>query len=242
MTVANDTRGSGGSRSTAATVFLAIGTAIGVLIALGGIALLVAFAFLRDDGYFTTDTERLASPGYAIASDAIDLGRDSVDVDPGDVGAKLEITATSVRQAPVFVGIGPRAAVAKYLRDVAHSRLDDFGGGRPDYTQIAGPRRPASPLSQGFWVARSAGRGEQRMQWDVDAGTWTAVVMNADGSRAVAVDADAGVKIDWLIWVGVGLTVLGLVIAGSCGYGLAQQSRKSAPSAPPGTPPAPPRT
>ena len=37
----------------------------------------------------------------------------------------------------------------------------------------------------------------------------------------------AGVKIDWLIWIGVGLALIGAVIAGGCAYAL-RQTRRSA--------------
>jgi hypothetical protein len=36
--------------------------------------------------------------------------------------------------------------------------------------------------------------------------------MNPDGSAGLAVEADAGVEIGWLIWVGLGLTLVGLVM------------------------------
>ena len=36
--------------------------------------------------------------------------------------------------------------------------------------------------------------------------------MNADAARGVSVDANAGVKIDWVIWVGIGLAIIGLVL------------------------------
>lgn len=35
-----------------------------------------------------------------------------------------------------------------------------------------------------------------------------AVVMNADASRRINVDAEAGVKLDWAIWASMGLFVL----------------------------------
>ena len=36
--------------------------------------------------------------------------------------------------------------------------------------------------------------------------------MNADASRGVDVEADAGVKLGWAIWVGLGMLVVGLLM------------------------------
>ncbi len=206
-------------------IFASLGALIGVLIALGGLALIAVHVFARDDdGYYTTDTERLASGRYAIVSDALDLGRDSVDADAGDLGATLKVSATSTGK-PVFVGIARRAAVATYLRGVGYSELDDFGDGRARYSQVPGRQPRSAPSAQRFWTVRAAGAGEQSVEWDVDSGTWNAVVMNADGSRGVVVDAEAGIKVSWLIWVGVGLLILGVVIAGLCIYAVRNMTR-----------------
>ena len=39
--------------------------------------------------------------------------------------------------------------------------------------------------------------------------------MNAGATRGVDVDVDAGGKISWLIWVGVGLTIVGVLMVGA---------------------------
>lgn len=236
MSAGTDTgKKGGGGGKTFAIILAGFGSLIGVLFALGGLGLIAVHVLARDDdGYYTTHTERLASARYAVATDAIDLGRDSVDVDAGDLGASLEVTATSVAGKPIFVGIGHRADVARYLRGVGYSRLDDFGDGRPRYSQVPGRRPRSLPTAESFWAAKSAGRGEQRAEWDVEPGTWTAVVMNADASRAVAVEADAGVRISWLIWVGMGLLVVGALIAGLCIYAVRNMTRPRAPTPTPG--------
>ena len=41
---------------------------------------------------------------------------------------------------------------------------------------------------------------------------WAVAVLNADGRRGIAVEADIGAKVGWLIWAGIGLTVAGLLV------------------------------
>ena len=36
--------------------------------------------------------------------------------------------------------------------------------------------------------------------------------MNADAARGIHVEADAGVKLDWVIWAGLGTFVIGLLM------------------------------
>nr|MBO2513987.1 hypothetical protein [Gammaproteobacteria bacterium] len=174
--------------------------------------------FARDDGYYTTDTEPLRSDGYAIVTDPVDLSPTG-GFDAGDVGASLRLAVEGADGEPVFVGVGPAADVAAFLGGAGHTVLDDWNGsgfdewgGELDYEQVAGGRLRSPPGSEDFWAASSEGAGEQVLEWDVAGGTWTLLVANADASRPVAVEAEAGLRLGWLVWVGVGLTVLGLLI------------------------------
>ncbi len=195
-----------------AMVFASLGGLIGLALLVGGIAVMAAYAFGRDDdGYFTTDRHRLDSATYAITTEEIDLGTNEVDWAPDDVLGNVRVRVDGAR--PTFVGIGPDAAVDRYLGRVAHDQLIDFHHGDPEFESHRGgaPRTP--PARQGFWVARAEGSGEQSLSWDADFGRWTAVVMNADAARGVDVQADVGVKLGWAIWVGLGLFVVGLLMS-----------------------------
>jgi hypothetical protein len=193
-------------------VFASIGGLIGLALLAGGIAVMAAYAFGRDDdGYFTSDRHHLDSATYAITTEDIDLGADELDWAPDDVLGKLRVQVDGER--PLFVGIGPDADVDRYLANVAHDQLIDFDGDDPEFQLHPGraPRTP--PGRQGFWAARAEGPGEQALTWDAEFGRWTAVVMNAEATRDVDLEADVGVKLGWAIWVGLGMLVVGLVMS-----------------------------
>ena len=192
-------------------VFSSIGGLIGLALLVGGIAVLAAYAFGRDDdGYFNSDRKQLESATFAITTEEIDLGADETDWAPDEILGEVRVQVEGTK--PVFVGIGSDVDVDRYLGGVAHDELVDFHGDDPelDLHQGRAPRTP--PGEQGFWVAESEGSGEQALTWDAEFGRWTVVVMNADAARGIDVEADAGVKLGWVIWVGLGMFVVGLLM------------------------------
>jgi hypothetical protein len=192
-------------------VFASIGGLIGLALLLGGVAVLAAFGFGRDDdGYFNSDRKQIDSGAYAITTEDIDLGVDEADWAPDKILGNVRVQVEGDK--PVFVGIGPDDDVDRYLGDVAHDELIDFHGDDAELDPHEGraPRTP--PGEQDFWVAESEGSGEQALTWDAEFGRWTAVVMNADASRGIDIEADAGVKLGWAIWAGLGMFVVGLLM------------------------------
>jgi hypothetical protein len=204
-------------------VFSSLGGLIGIVMLLGGLALIA-------DGYFSTDNERLRSPAYALTAEGLDLGGDPADWAPSDVLGTVRITVESAAGRPVFAGIGPTDDVDGYLGQVGHSEVTDFSDGSPTYDAHPGGSPATRPGDETFWVAESEGPGQQRVEWDVEGGDWSVVVMNADAARGVAVEADAGVKIGWVIWVGVGLAVVGLVLTAGCVLLILRIGRRAAAS------------
>jgi hypothetical protein len=187
----------------------------------GGCGLLWADQTQRDDdGYLSTPTERLEARSYAIVSEPIDL----VEADTSGADFLLEDVIGDVRvrasDGEVFIGIGRTRDVERYLRGVAHHRLTDadFDPFRPRYDVIAGGPPPAPPADQDFWAASASGAGEQTLIWDLDNGDWSAVLMNADGSRGVAADVSVGAEADFLIWLAIGLLIAGgILLLGGAG-------------------------
>ena len=175
--------------------------------------MITAHAFARDDdGYYTSGKERLEADSYAITTEDIDLGADPADWAPEHVVGTIRVRVESTTGGPVFLGIARTDDVDHYLGSVDHAELTDFANGAPRYDLHPGRAPRGRPEAEEIWVAESQGTGEQLVDWDAETGIWSAVVMNADASRGISVDTDAGAKIGWLIWVGVGLAVIGLVL------------------------------
>jgi len=211
-----------------ALIFATVGGLIGLLLLLGGAAVLIAYAVGRDDdGYFTSDRQRLESPTYAITTEDIDLGVDEIDWAPDGVLGEVRIQVAG--EPGVFVGIGPDAAVDRYLARVAHDELIGFDGDRPELVRRPGGAEPARPGDQDFWVADAEGAGEQALAWDAEFGRWTAVVMRPDANRGIDVEADVAVKLDWAIWAGLGVFVVGLLITAGAVIVILVISRARAP-------------
>jgi hypothetical protein len=208
-----------GAKRILLLVFGSLIALVGLGLAIGGAVGLIAYGTGRDsDGFFTTDTERFATPRYALVSDEADLGAEgdaAGSVSLGDL-ARVRVRAEALTGQPVFVGIGPREDVQRYLAGVAYDEVTDveFDPFRVAYRARPGSRIPAAPDQQTFWAARATGPGQQALEWDLEGGEWNLVVMNADASPRVLTDIQLGVEIKVLLPVSIGLLIGGLVLLG----------------------------
>ena len=206
--------------SAGRVILIVLGSIVALLglgLAAGGGFLLWADRTEREGGYLTTPNERFATSTYALT-------RERLEVDAGGPNwiwndnwlGKVRIRGEGASGKPLFIGIGPEAAVAGYLGRVAHADVEDINLDpfRVEYRQIAGgaPRRP--PTAQNFWAASASGQGRQTVTWKVREGDWSVVLMNADGSRGVAADVDLGAKLSFLLWVAIGVLIGGALLLG----------------------------
>ncbi len=190
---------------------------VGVGLVIGGGALVWVHATERDsNGYYSTPLHRFDSTANAITSDRIALLADAQKGDwvPGELLGTARLDVRSLDARPLFVGIGREADVDAYLSQTAHDIVVDVPAkGNVDYRrEQGGSAAPAAPAAQTFWVASSTGNGDQSLTWKVKSGEWAVVVMNADGSPGVRVDASAGLKTGALLPIGLGLLAAGLVL------------------------------
>jgi hypothetical protein len=165
---------------------------LSAMAAVSGAGLSWASSKQDDAGYYTTDTERFHTSTNAIATDDLD-----VDGVPGALG-KVRINVAPRTAEPIFAGIARTSDVDAYLRGTAHATLTDLDVDpfEPAYRTTTGSTLPARPADQGFWAATSD--GSKPLDWKVEDGTWSVLVMNADGSAGVDARVSAGASLPFL--------------------------------------------
>jgi Domain of unknown function (DUF4389) len=194
---------------------------IGILLALVGFPLLLAGLGLGwamatqrdDDGFFSTPTEELTTETVALSSEAVNLGEAGTDDWWADHHlATVRLSARSADASTVFIGIAPSADVARYLGRASYDEISDLRTDPFGYSLTrrgTGGDLNAAPTDQGFWTAQSSGPGTQTLTWNLKPGTYTAVIMNVDGSPGVDVDLSAGGRLGWLTPLAWSLGLLG---------------------------------
>jgi hypothetical protein len=199
---------------------------------------LVLLAAVGTDGRFTTPTTRAESDAYALVFDAIFV--------EGDLPVRGSFATTigfEVRSADghVFIGMADTRDASRYLRDVSIAEARDlrYPAGRLETIAISGTETPAPPGEQDFWLATSEGVGVQGIEWTLDRGNWTVVIMNADGSSGLDLEGTATIDLPFLgtmaivlTLIGASLVVIGLVLVISALRQAPAPARATGPSTP----------
>jgi hypothetical protein len=195
---------------------------LGALLALAGAGCAAGGTTLAvlvgGDGWIESDSGRLNTPTYALVSEVADIadedpdGADFID-DLDDFRLRFEAESSSGSR-DVFIGVGRAGDVSQYLAGVEHDVVNDieFDDLQIDTTLVAGDDEPESPGDQDFWVDSISGSGRQELDWEVRSGSYRFVVMNADASRGVDVDAQFALKIPYAMQIAIGLIVVGAVV------------------------------
>lgn len=205
----------------------------------GGGVLLWADTWGRDDdGYLFTATDDFSTSGHAMQSDRIDLETDAdwVPLSAAVGTARVEIAGTGASE-DVFIGVGPTSDVEAYLSGVERTVIDDLGLDTSAAAQelIPGGAPAGPPTEQDFWTVEASGSGAQQLSWEPAEGSWTLVIMNADGSAGVSVDARIGATAPALGGLAWGVLGVGLFLCLVAVLVLVLASRRS-PAAATGTP------
>ncbi len=205
---------------------------IGILFILGSPSLLFGGGTLLwmdltqkdDNGFITTETDQLESDSYAIVTESAHIDIDdewtwgwgwNADWDLGDlVTFKVEGTNNDDSKG-IFIGVAQESDLISYLSDVEYDEIIDFSidsdGFDVDYKNHPGNSSPTAPTSETFWMESTSGTGTQVLEWELETGTYSLVLMNEDGSRDVDLAVSVGLKTSWILGVGIGFVVGGII-------------------------------
>jgi hypothetical protein len=216
---------------------LIIGGAIVALLAttvltLAGFVIWVDLAKRDGSGYLATRAHRYATPTRALATDEVKIGTEI----PKRLIGKIRLEASSA--TPVFVGIARKAAVDAYLAGASYATVNDLDLDpfTARYVTHSGTTKPGRPALQTFWAASTTGARTIGLTWKPRSGSWSIVVMNADASPGVSADVSAGAKVAWLLWIGIGIAVVGILLLAAAGLMLVRGVGRSRAPAPGGAP------
>lgn len=182
---------------------------LGAALVVGGGALMAVFG---SDNTVTSGPQRVTTQTAALVSTMDDIN--------GASGFAASVDRPTLRIAvsnpdrDVFVGVGRKADVERYLTGVAIDNVKDFDllPFRLTTERRAGDTQPTAPSTQSFWTAKGTGR-EVTLDWKVTDGSYQVVVMNADAAPSVAVDGRFTLTVPHLFGIGIGVLVAGCLLA-----------------------------
>jgi hypothetical protein len=180
-------------------------------VAAGGTAIVFDQTQRDAGGYVSTNTAHLSTSSYALVTDSYRAGTAADIFVTRDLLGRVVVRTQSSQS--VFVGIGAASAVGAYLAGVRHELAPSFDSHHKNFRLVAGGAPATAPTAAHFWVAHSVGSGMQVLTWMPRNGDWRIVMMNADGSPAVASDASIGAQLPHLLAVGLAALGLGLAAA-----------------------------
>jgi len=218
------------SRGGAGRVVLIVLGVIAALLSLallaGGTALVVLDQTQRDeDGFLMSPSEDFSTATYAIVSESADVDFGGSESAARAILGDVRIRSESDRD--VFVGIARDSDVEEYLDGVEHDVVTDIEE-NPEYSDRLGGAPDSPPGGQDFWVASMSGSGEQTFEWKAEDGSWSAVIMNSDGSRGVASELSIGAELDAALWVGIVVLVIGALFAALAALAITAGARRRA--------------
>lgn len=195
------------------TVLVVMGSLFGlvslILFAIGGVGLWAQQQ--RENGSFTAGPARVATSTSALLSPSVDVGGNGPDAFyADDFLGEVRIDIASKNGTPVFVGIGPAAEVATYLKGVGHDEVTDFDVDPFKVSTVAraGDSAPAAPADQSFWVAT----GTDTLNWTAKGGDWSVVVMNADGTPNIDAELSLGATLPAVEGITIGSLIGGVLM------------------------------
>ena len=194
---------------------------IGVSITVSGIAVYaVSGVYTDSSGYFTTPDFQLTQTN-SVAITLSDININFKETTPqwiqSDLGNIVKIRINLISNDTYFVGIAQTSQVNQYLQNVSYSEISklDLVDGISYNAQI-NPNSVATlasnpPGNQTAFTWDASAVGNQVLDWTPKAGSWTIVIMKADGTKGIDVGIKAGAKIPVLGAIATFLIIFGVM-------------------------------
>lgn len=192
----------------------------GVLIALpllfaGGTLFWVDTALTDANGFVNSTVMEIEVDGFALVAGPAEI-EDLPEIPDSPIAlgeiATLRIQAENLdADQGIFIGIAPTETLDDYLGGVPYAVVDDTDEGELflSYRMNASDEPLSPPGEQEFWTSSTTGIGLQQLEWELEEGDVSFVIMNEDASDGLAIEVVAGVRVPLIGPVGVGLLIGG---------------------------------
>lgn len=198
---------------------------VGITMVIGSLGLVVAGTFMVAatddvDGFISAGPVRVRTDAAAVVVEDIDLFLDEPVRGSAFLGLEnieTRLAVNSRNDKGLFVGIAPARDVDHFLAGASYSAVEGFGD-RVVLDDFAGSSSVEPPADQNFWVASTL---DDVLNWDLESGLWTVVVMNQDGTAGIDASVTAAARVPFLRPIGAAILVaglLGLVAGGTLVY------------------------
>jgi hypothetical protein len=203
--------------SLAAITFGVLAVLVGAALFWGATTVLVgdrdAEGFYMSESYaFEVPTRAIVSADVRALTD-VPAGFTSGIADPGE----LRIRSTTASPEGLFIGIATTVDADHYLGKVPLHEVTalDFDGSSIAEVEFEAQQAtgvPAPPGDSAIWVAWTASDQSQTLDWEIEPGDWTAVVMNSDGSFGIDADLAVGAGYGGTAALAWPVAVIGLIL------------------------------
>lgn len=195
-------------------------------LALAGVVTVGAFS--GQEGFVTSPPARVSAQASAVTTPPFVI--EALGDRQSFPEIRVSLSAGREGDEPVFIGIGPSSDVEAYLDGVDVAELTGMRD-RPlelQTREVRGDQQPLPPDEQSFWVASDSGPGARSLDWLVEPGRYTVVIMNADGSAGIDTTVRVGIEAPWaaplaavLIAVSIVALLVGIAVTlvGVLGWG-----------------------
>jgi hypothetical protein len=179
----------------------------------GGVIFWVDNTIKNSEGFYSTETIQIEKDSYAIVTEPADIDI-KVGWDLGNLATFIVESSSNDPSNQLFIGRASESDLDTYLSGVEYDEIQQFHiyPFSIDYQNHPGSIAPGAPISQTFWKSSTSGTGTQSLEWELEPGSHSLVIMNSDGSAGVDISLELGVKVPWLLGAGIGFLAGGVIV------------------------------